>query len=99
MKCCVVAQAAEAAKRKAEEEVAKVRATASAAAERAEAQLRTVQERLQAAETSAKMHEAEARLGLLGLLLNPCTTQYMLCSTLSLHTLNESFMICLPALP
>jgi len=72
-----VAQAAEAAKRKAEEELAKARATASAAAERAEAQLRTVQERLQAVETSAKMREAEACLGLLRLLPSPNTTQYI----------------------
>lgn len=52
-------QAAEAARRKAEEEVGKVRATSSAALDRAEAQLRTIQERLQAAETSAKARETE----------------------------------------
>lgn len=54
-------QAAEAAKRKAEEEVGKVRATASAAVDRVEAQLRESQERLQAAEMSAKTREAEVR--------------------------------------
>ncbi|BDA47782.1 probable MATH domain and coiled-coil domain-containing protein At3g at N-terminal half [Coccomyxa sp. Obi] len=53
-------EAAEAAKRKAEEEVGKVRATASAAVDRVEAQLRESQERLQAAEVSAKTREAEA---------------------------------------
>ena len=52
-------QAAEAARRKAEEEVGKVRATSSAAVDRAEAQLRTSQERLHAAETSAKARETE----------------------------------------
>lgn len=58
-------QVAEAAKRKADEEVARVRAAASAT----EAQLRTTQEQLRKAESMAQQKEAEVsqlKLTLLG---------------------------------